>query len=371
MKQALSGTLAVIALCLVTFALGEGIYAISQWGKPHTSVAYRLYGLLGGGGSATADRSGPPFTWLLDPDRIEALLPQLKANGVGIGNSPFDELQTEKAAMITETDGCLSMKPNLHKSMTLLRSNAFNVFDPMNMFWDSDTTLDPELQALVEDYGIRVITTTTNAYGERITLPAVQREHKVLIGGSSQAMGAMVNDDETLASQLQARDPERQYINTGVGSAGAADTFCQLDLAVARHGGPIDELIYLYSETNFEEEGGYPEPGAALDWLRDFADRNGIDRVTVVYMTRIYNIVPQYTRLRYHYGARARAYNEKRAELAKLAPTRGFRYLDIAEIALTEAERTETQFGALGAFVDHGHLSASGTARLADWLMAE
>jgi hypothetical protein len=41
----------------------------------------------------------------------------------------------------------------------------------------------------------------------------------------------MLNDSETLASRLQLRNPDKQYVNIGIGGADATDIQCALERA--------------------------------------------------------------------------------------------------------------------------------------------
>jgi lysophospholipase L1-like esterase len=284
----------------------------------------------------------------------------LKAAGAGLGNSPYRELIREVAAVNTREEGCSVQKPNLHKTTTHLRSNLFNPLDPLLIFYDSDPNLDSEIRKLIDTYGVRLTTLTTNEQGERTTLPAVASDRKVIIAGDSVAHGATIDDSETISSQLQALDPTRQYINLGINGADAPDIICALDKAASRYKGQIEELIYVYCENDFEPE-TYGTPESVVSWLKNFVKTQGIGKVTVVYAPYIYNVAPQYTRFRGYSGEHHPTYSRERAALAALVGEAGFRYIDISDLALAEAARAKTQFAALSLFSDHVHLSPYGT----------
>jgi hypothetical protein len=256
----------------------------------------------------------------------------------------------------------------MHKTLTQLRTNVFNPLDPPVMFYDSERRLDSEIEKLVRTYGVRGVTFTTNAQGERVTVPAVTSDRKVIVAGDSVAVGAMVDDAETISSQLQALDPTRQYINIGIGSAKAADIVCALNRAAQRYRGQIVELIYVYCENDFRPGFPYGSPQEVIGWLRDYAKAQGIPKVTVVYAPYIYNIVPQLTRFRGYDGERHATRAKERAELSELVHDAEFRYFDISDLGLEEIDRVKTQFAALSVFSDHLHLSPYGTARLVERL---
>lgn len=375
MMKVTLGALAVVAVCVVTLLTCEGIYAIARWSEFDGSVTYKTYELIRESGRPPDEGrnfadEGPPFTRLLQRNEIEPLLPKLRRAGVALGNSPYKkELKTVQAAINMNDDSdCLVQKPNINKNITFLRSNLFEPFDPLTIFYDSRINLDPEIRKIVETYGLRLVRLTTNEHGERTTVPVVTSHRKVIIAGDSVANGATSDDSETIASQLQALDLERQYINLGISGARPSDIVCALKRSAQRYPGQIDELIYVYCENDFGWRRPYGNPDEVIVWLKDFAKVQGIAKVTVVYAPYIYNVVPHYTRFRRYKGENHRNHEDERAALAELVREAGFRYIDITDLALAEVQRAKTQFAALSVFSDHVHLSPYGTARLVERL---
>jgi hypothetical protein len=384
LNKKILGVVTVAAVCVATLLIGEGINAIARWKKLDGSITFHTYRLIKKSLSKkvvtvnsvdvtvnSGDHDGPLFTKLLERDEIDALIPKLKAAGAGLGNSPYRELITEVAAVNTRDEGCLVQKPNLHKTTTHLRSNLFNPLDPLQIFYDSDPNLDSVIRKLIDTYGVRLTTLTTNEQGERTTLPAVASDRKVIIAGDSVAHGATIDDSETISSQLQALDPTRQYINLGINGAHSTDIICALDKAAPRYKGQIEELIYIYCENDFEPEKTYGTPEAVVTWLKNFVKGQDISKVTVVYAPYIYNVVPQITRFRGYRGEHFMTNSRWRAALVSLVGEAGFRYIDISDLALAEAARAKTQFAALSVFADHVHLSPYGTTRLVERLRAD
>jgi hypothetical protein len=369
-RTILKATLLVVSVAMAILVF-EGAYAIGKWKVPSSSIIYDAYRkLVDRNRSTTIDQLPRELAYsaTLSLSELEAVVPYLKEIDAGLGNSSFEELVTNAAAVNHMVGGCLEQKANLRKTMTFLRTNLFNPLDPVTLFYDRDRTLPPEVQALIENYGIRKISHTTNAVGERRTLPTVTASRKVLIAGDSVANGSMIDDSETLASQLQASDRTRQYINIGIGGAAPHDIFCALEKAAARYPTEIEELVYVFCENDFrhvEDEGG---PAAVVNELATFVDSHGIDKVTVVYAPYIYNIVPQFTRFRGYRGGRAKSRAQERTRLEANVRAAGYRYVDIADVALEEAAVAGSQFAVLANFVDHTHLSPHGTARLAERL---
>jgi len=369
MIKALLGSIGAVVVCLIMLLIGEGANAILSWKQYDASFTYKIYRMIKTAlRELPALKGGPAHTRLLSREHLEPLIPRLMALDAGLGNSPFGELETPASAVNQRDGDCLVQKPNLRKTMTYLRTNIFNPFDPPALFYDSDRTLGEEVEALVRDYGTRSVSFTTNSYGERTTLPHVASDRVVLVAGDSVANGTLVDDSETLSSQMQARDPSRRHVNLGVGNADPADIMCALKKAVSRYGSYIDALIYVYCENDFIPTQPYGDPDAVVDWLESFTETAGIDDVTVVYAPYIYNVVPQLTRFRGYHGEHAETFFAEQARLQQRVRQAGFRYLDIGDVVLQEIARRKTQFAAFSLFIDHVHLSPYGIDQVAEAL---
>jgi hypothetical protein len=269
-----------------------------------------------------------------------------------------------------QVDGCKRQKPNLRKLQTHLVTNLFDPLDPIVAFGDEDRVLDPEVSAFIERYHFRKVLLTINEFGDRVTLPEVDSERKVIVGGDSMANGVLLNDDETLASQLQARDPLRQYINTGINGISPREVICAIERAVDTYDGDVEELIYLYSENDFESGEPLGTPEEVVAWMATFAQEQDLKKVTVIYSPYFYNIIPQLTRFKGYRGHFFPHHSEERRRLAELVAATGFRYIDVTDIAREENQRAGTLFAAFALFVDAAHYSRYGTSRLVEHITA-
>ena len=374
MKKLVLEAVAVLAVAVVVLLAIEGAWSLIRWKVPHESVTYAALRWVNAQVTGKYLRDDEQLPGVLsDAAEIEALLPLLVEQGVAMGNVPYAELDTARSRMNTVVDGCYALQPNLDKTVFHLRTQLFNPLDPISVFYDTGTELDPALQEFFATYGLPSVRVTTNASGERTTVPLVERDRKVLIAGDSIAFGAMIGDADTLASQLQRLDPERQYISTGVGGAAARDVICNLDRAASRYAGEIDALIYLYSETDFNQSLEFGEPEPVIARLAEFAAANDLepDRISIVYAPSIYNVVPQFTRFDGYRGGDAATYADQKQRLEVATGAAGFRWFDIAAIMQEENAAYGTQFATLHNFVDHSHLSPWGMRRLAETLDAD
>ena len=364
MKRLVNWTL-VVLICVVIYLVGEGALAIKQWERPHHSLAYQTIQKI--------DRIGRPESRfyrpvLTDPKEMEVLLGDMQASGIGLGNSPYEQLRTEMASTIRTVDGCPQNRPNMNKTITYLRTPLFEIFNPVVMFYDSNRKLSDQLQRFVERYAVRLTTFTTDEFGQRNTVPAVDRAQIVFVAGDSVAAGAMIKDDETLASVLQRRDPHRRYINLGTGGAEAAEIRCNVERAAARYPNRVEELIYVYCENDFDQDESMGTPEAVITWLRQFVRAQAISRTSIVYAPYIFNVVPELTRVPGERGERFKDHADEKARLVALVRDAGFAWIDFGELALAEADARATSFGALALYVDVVHHSPLGVEKLADAL---
>ena len=370
------GVVSSIAITLLsatlTWLLCEGLVALVGWDSNDGSLTYRIYAQLRDRVSERRVAQDQPVLPVAARADFESHLAQMKAAAVGIGDSPYTELQSDRAAINTTTAaGCLRQKPNLDKMVTALRSNAFNPFEPPSFFVDAGKTLAPELQDFLKRYAIRPLHHRSNGAGERLTVPTLERATKVLIAGDSVANGLMVDDSETLASQLQAQDSQRQYVNLGVGGADARDALCALEDSLQRYHGSIAELIYIYCENDLKPDTPLGTPAEVMARLGELVAREKIAKVTVIYAPYIYNVMPALTRFKGFRGYRRPYHSQERAALAELSTAAGYRYIDFGALGQAENQRLGSDFSAFALYVDQVHMSPRGTALLVSHLRDE
>lgn len=362
---------AVLVATVVPWTFAEGIHSLIGGSKPQPSLAASfLAKLREPAPAAVADPHDPASQAIVREADIEALLPAMKASGVGLGNSPYSELKTEEASVNSEKGPCLEQKPNLHKKVAYLRTNLFNPFDQMSFFVDADRVLPPELQAFVDRYAFRFVRHTTDGSGQRVTLPASTAEHVVLVAGDSVANGLAIDDSETLSSQLQARDPSRRYVNIGIARAAAADITCALDRAAERYRGRIDEVIYVLCENDFDQGGRLSDPAELTAWLDAYRTREHVGRMTLVVSPLVYNTMPEVMRVRGHSHYDWPTFLAERTAVMKLAREKGIGVIDFVDITAAERVRGLSQFAPLALYVDHAHWSPLGVSRVVDALAA-
>lgn len=371
MKKTFFSLLAVVLGLAVPYLMIEGLHSILQGPQAETSLTYSLYTRwFLDQREPVYDPRDPTTRVITRFPEIESMIRPFLENRIAIGNSPFKQLKRDDVALNREVDDCWTQKPNLEKTVGFLRSTLFNPFDQMTYFYDADRELPADVAAFLRRYGFHPVRHTTNEHGERLTLPRVESEHKILIAGDSVADGVMLDDAETLASRLQAGDPARQYVNLGISGAKSSDIFCALEKAAERYRGEVRDLIYVFCENDFSEHRRYGTPDEQIPWIREFQKRERIDRVVLVYSPFIYNVVPEVTRVRGHSHRHFPYHREKKRRLLELAAEAGFSIVDFTEIADQEQANAGSLFAPLALYVDHAHYSRLGIERLRSRLAA-
>jgi len=355
------------AFAIVALLCIEGIYSIARWKHSDRSIVYDAYRKLTGAISAEPASRLP----MASRDEIESLIPDMIQAGVGMGNVPYKELMTDSAA-INEvgSDGCQSPKANIHKTTTYIRSADYDLYDPPSLFFDKQAVLDERLSGFVKKYAMRKAEFSTNGLNERTTLPVIELPRKIVVAGDSVAVGAMIDDSETIASHLQRLDATAQYVNLGVNGVDAEDIICRLKSVANRYKGQITGLVYVYCENDFDPRKPFGKPEEVLVWLKEFAARENVSKVTIVFAPYIYNIIPNLTRFPGSRGAEHGVFLAEADALKKGAAEAGFNFVSIADIAMEEATMRHSDFGAFALFVDHLHLSDYGVSKLVEKLQA-
>lgn len=368
-KKTVAAIAVVTLVSLLTLAVVEGVYSLARWDRMDESISLSAYRSLKRAFRGSDDRSDGGQPALLSRQDFEAALPMLEEVSAGLGNTPYSSLASVNSAInVTDAKGCLGQKPNLKKVMVALRTAEFELFDPPNLFVDEAALGREDLGELVRRYGGKPARLSTNEAGERTTFPAVTAARRILIAGDSVANGTRLDDADTLASQLQAADTSRQYVNLGVGGARAADVLCRLEDALVRYQGSIDAIVYVYCENDFDADEPFGRPEDAVARLADLARRAGVAKVTVVYAPYVYNIVPHLTRFRGYRGDGFPTHAAEAEALAAAVDKAGFRLLDTRQMAAAAATEAANDFAVLALYADAVHFSRLGTARLAGLL---
>jgi hypothetical protein len=301
-----------------------------------------------------------------DEAEIKSLVPKMIEASVGLINSPYPETQTENSRLTRRDGECESPRANLDEVAFFLRSNLFEPLAPIAIHHAREAILPPELAKFFQDYGRSAHKLSTNAVGERTTVPYLEGPRKVLVAGDSAAFSPMLDDSATLASRLQTRDGTRQYVNVGVPGASPEQALCNLAKAASRYQGQVEEVIYLYSEDDFAADQKLGTPEAAITAIKSLLQSGAATKVTVIYVPSLYNIAPELTRYKGYAGERVPNPQMRRDQLKKSVADAGFAWLDVGDIALERSRSQGNAYSVFDFFSDPRSLSAQGVNSLVE-----
>ena len=209
-------TITIIVSALLTLLVAEGVYSILRWDRMDRSLTRMSYLLIKHSMHDLIVDHKQDSVQLLNKEDFDSIIPLLKKVKAGLGSTPYKSLFTDQASFIYhDQNGCLRQKPNVRKIMVPLRTMEFDPLIPPNLFLDREGLSNIDIAKLIARYGGTVVSMSTNELGERVTVPFINANRKVLIVGDSVAQGARLDDADTIASQLQSADLSRQYINLG------------------------------------------------------------------------------------------------------------------------------------------------------------
>lgn len=371
---------AMMGLCLllvtggVLVLLAEGLYALSRVNRPDVSLSYRALKCLGVvGRAAPAPLVAPLDAYVQDMGEVAALLPELKSSGVTLGNTPFTELATGPARITyNDPDGELLNRASSRVTSMHLRSRVLNSFDPIvfNQV-GTEKQLPEHVRAFLGEHGFIPTYASTDARGDRVTLPASASSNIVLVVGDSVAFGVLLNDDETLASQLQRLRPGLRFINASVPGADSKANLHRLGERLREFGPRVRGVIYVFCENDITPEFDTPARlGAAL--AEACQDSNLLARV-YVHTQYIYRSLPDVIRStsmpKYASEVTTERISELmrwRREMGRDLDRAGFDVVDWYHLVQGFRAREGSLLAGLALYVDHCHLSRRGTALLAE-----
>jgi len=253
-----------------------------------------------------------------------------------------------------------------------LRSrNAWNL-DPPSLYVLEDAQQSPRLLGYLEDQARVRFAYSIDDAGLRVTLPRVETAEEILAIGDSVMFGVGVDDEYTMASQLQRQiGGAARVVNAGIGSYTGPQAIARAR-ALAQ-GRRLAGLVYYTSQNDFFQAGGEDDPIAFVDGLlgelAELREQAG-GRVVVMFVAWIQHCARDVLGAGKRKPQRLAATPEVYAALPELARRHGLAYVDWNELCEEQTRETGSIFARLGLYVDHSHPSRLGH-RLAAAKLAE
>jgi hypothetical protein len=114
----------------------------------------------------------------------------------------------------------------------------------------------------------------------------------------------------------------------------------------------------------------YGTPEQLVPRIIELQRRESIERVVLLYMPYIYNVVPEVTRLPGHTHRAFPTYHDEKRRLLALGRDAGFSIVDFVDVADGQRRAVGSQFAPLALYADHAHPSKLGVELLLPRLTA-
>ena len=369
-------------------AAGTG-HPLMLGGWPHFLAGVFLT-LLGVGAAigVLVYRGVPPAMWAT-PGTTETQTPiyippdvldDLTRAGVIGDNFAGLNSNAEHDSFFVQPDDWLTYKlrPNVRVEVVVPPAIGKLNLDPPTLNIPPGAQLSDATRAYLSQARLRVAY-TTDADGRRLTTPVTSASTKVLIVGDSVGFGLGVDDQDTVASQLQ------QLLGSGVQVVNAAvagytgEQAVRMADAVSRSRA-YAAVIYIACENDFDPDPDPPDADRAgrqsLKSVREII--GGFTKIAGRFESGV--TVMLTTRLEYEAqdvllaaGADRQALDHTsriKTDLAREATAAGFRFSGWSDIVADHRQAAKSILAPFALYVDHTHLSRAGNLLLAAKLMS-
>ncbi len=303
----------------------------------------------------------------------DALVDELAAMHAVIGNAGNPTRAKEHDTIVVRPDEEFGwvLRPGVSIDGYQLRAQDRLNLDPPVLYMNAKSPISDALRDYLALNARVSYRYDIDADGHRRTLPELDAEKKILMVGDSGLFGVGVDDDETIASSLQALvGDSHRVVNAGVG--GYSGEQATLVARALSQRDDYDILVYVGHHNDFYEPGHIANPAVArrivgeLESLRDRFPRG----IVVALLSYLEYTGADLLRAQGWQRNRVEAADRLRAEFPVICAKAGFRFVDWTQVAEEIREREGTIFAPWSLYVDHAHLSARGNHLFAERIYA-
>jgi hypothetical protein len=303
------------------------------------------------------------------PDNILRELIDLRAV-VDNADNPTEQLS--HYTILVESDEAVgwSLIPNAHISLYTLHALNPENFDPPVLALPSDAQSSQDLKQYIKEQARLHYTYNVGPDGYRVTIPAVDSDHKMLLVGDSVVFGLGVNDDVTMASYLQRMVGNSfRVVNAGVGGFSGEQALQMVNKAAGKD--QYEVLIYIACQNDFilsAEEA--PHSVQAREVLKRFAavkDKFG-GKVVVMLVPHMEYALDDILRKGGWYREMVAEMDRLRREMPVVAKEFGLEFLDMTDVINGYTQQSGTIMARFALFADTAHLSPLGNRIAAEKL---
>ena len=261
-----------------------------------------------------------------------------------------------------------ALRPDARISGFVLKAENPLNWNPPIIYLPAGQLGSSRLQQYLKSHSRLQYAYSIDAQGFRVTLPRVQSPHKILLVGDSVLFGVGVNDDATIASQLQRiLGNSAQVVNAGVGGYNGPQLWERAD-RLSRDGA-YDALVYVACQNDFMVSKEGPYVGQAKASMEHFGALGGrFPRGVLVLLQTTMEYVLYDVLLDSGGWPREmiEGSEQLRRELPLLASSHGLGYLDWSQIVDAFELDQGSVFARFALYTDHVHLSPLGNRLAAE-----
>lgn len=336
------------------------------------AAAFAVYRI--GPSAVRADLGGPEEPITLPPE-VHADLTRVAAVGEN-----FETLAppSEHTSFLVQPDEALiyKLRPNVRVEVVVPPAQGRMNLDPPNLNIPGGAPLANATREYLTKARLRY-GYTTDGDGRRLTLPTVNSNTKVLIVGDSVAFGTGVDDEDTVASQLQALlGPDAQVVNAAVGGYDGNQAARAAELL--SRGTAYAALVYVACDNDFGPDVP-PSAGAGVRPLQSVTkvmdELSAIDGrftagVTVLLTTPLEYEARDVLLDDGFIPSEIEHVGRVIADVGREAGRAGFRFAVWSDIVASHREASRTIFSPFVLYADHVHFSPLGNRLAAEKLMS-
>jgi hypothetical protein len=303
------------------------------------------------------------------PDNILNELIELRAVVDNAGN-PTKQLSHYTILVDRDEEVGWSLIPNAHISVYMLRSLTPGNFGPPVLALPADAKISEDLKQYLKKQARLHYSYNVGPDGYRVTVPAVDSDHKILMVGDSVLFGQGVNDDVTMASHLQRlMGKSFRVVNTGVGGFSGEQALQMANKAVRKD--KYEVLLYIACQNDFMLSAeGVPYSVQAKEVLKKFAavkDKFG-GKVIVMLVPYMEYALDDILLKGGWYREMVVEMDQLRKEMPVAARELGLEFFDMTDVMNEYTQQSGTIMARFALYADNAHLSPLGNRLAAEKL---
>tara|TARA_B100000131_G_scaffold262339_1_gene258702 strand:+ start:367 stop:1497 length:1131 start_codon:yes stop_codon:yes gene_type:complete len=361
--------LTILFSSIFLLLLIEGFYSLSKKSENHISITYNVYSNIRDN-DTNLESNFRHKGVVYDQIELENLIGDVKSLNGFIGNSPYSDKFEQ--TLTSDESGCFRYKNNLDMKSYFIRTNLYNVYDPVTIWIDNGKIIPSDLIHFLDSKSYGYSKFTTNDRGLRATNFNIDPNKNLnIFGGGGAALSSMISDAYTIPYLIKEHDQDSQYINASVSSRNFSDVMCNFKKELNFYKDfKIQNLILLMSDLDLSQL----ENSDILIYLEEIDNiksKYGIEEVIIIYFPYIYTVSPEITSNRnsnYPNVYFKDAIKKKDFLISNISKF-GFQSIDGLNVFLYEIQKENSLLNVFEYYLHHGQPSYKANALIVNQII--